>query len=280
VILSAYNAWVFAVGRYCPFLSSQPLGKKGACAVRTTVFKESIWPSIEVAVDHLIGSRKEHLGKLVKAGLNFSIILGSACYLEGTLETLLRALLDYRRTVFSKVDIPDLETRRSMNIFYSRLEDDLSSRIGRSIGTSGYNDIFELLMGSKLSELGEMRPLWEGVTVLFNFRNVLGHGREVSARHFVGFYVEGGQKEEFSGSYRLVEDYLRKNGLLDRRFVQAHSEYVFLGDSIADHFWTIAKQVPDAVVRSLPQPERDSCVVVLRKLRAEAVESALTSEST
>jgi hypothetical protein len=242
--------------------------------VLTTIFKESIWPSIEAAVDHLAGSRKEHLSELVKAGLNFSILLGAACYLEGALETLLRALLDYRCSVFSQVDIPDFETRRSMNIFYNRLEADLSSRIGRSIGNSGYSDMFELLMGSKLSELGEMHPLWEGVTVLFNFRNVLGHGREVSARHIVGVNVEGGKREEFSGSYRLVEDYLRKNGLLDRRFVQAHSEYVFLGDSIADHFWTIAKQVPDAVVRSLPQPERDSCTAVLRKIRAGAVESA------
>jgi hypothetical protein len=180
-------------------------------AVLIRILTESIWPSIEAAVDHLSGARKAHLDESVKAGLNFSIILGAACYLEGILETLLRALLNHRRTVFNRVDIPDFETRRSVNVFYTRLEGDLSNRIGRSLGAPGYSEMFELLTGTKLSGLDQMSPLWEGVTVLFNFRNVLGHGREVSARHLSGGLVEGGEKEEFGGSYRLVEDYLRRN---------------------------------------------------------------------
>ena len=242
--------------------------------MRITVFTESIWPCIEPTIEYLAASRDERMSGLLKSGFNFSIILGSACYLEGVLETLLRALLQYRRDEFNRLEIPHFETRRSMNIFYKRLEDDLSNRIGRSVGAAGYNEMFELLTGSRLSELDETKSMWEGITVLFNFRNVLGHGREVSARHFAGFFVEGGEQEEFSGSYRKVEDYLRKTGLLDRRFMEAHSEYLFLGNDIADHFWAIASQTPDAVIASLPEPEGEACRRALAEHRKAAEESA------
>lgn len=242
--------------------------------MRLTIFTESIWPCIAPAVDHLAALREETVPHLVRAGINFVIILGAACYLEGVFETLLRALLECRRAIFSEVEIPDLQTRRSMNVFYGRLEDDLSNRIGRSVGAAGYNEMFDLLTGVHLSDLEKIKPTWEGITVLFNFRNVLGHGREVSARHFSGFFIEGGEREEFSGSYRKVEDYLKKVGLLDRRFVEAHSEFVFLGNEIADHFWTIARQAPDAVIESLSESEAEACRRLMEKHRNEAGEFA------
>lgn len=95
--------------------------------------------------------------------------------------------------------------------------------------------------------------------MLFNFRNVLGHGREVLARHVAGAAVSGGFREDFSGSYRVVEDYLRKEKLVTRRFVQAHSEFVFLSDPIADHFFGLATSLPEAVLSSLPEEEEGPC---------------------
>jgi hypothetical protein len=234
---------------------------------------EAIWPCIERSVDYLVGIRNEKLSPHVRSGINFSIVLGSACYLEGVIETLLRALLAHRRSVFNAVDISDFETRRSMNVFYNRLEEDLSTRIARSLGAEGYNEIFELFAGIRLSNLDAMKPLWEAVTVLFNFRNVLGHGRQVTARQFDGTLVEGGLKEDFSGSYRRVEDYLRKNGLLNRRFIDASSEYIFLSDNIANHFWAIAKDVPGAVIRSLPSEESEMCASILKDVRTRPLDA-------
>ena len=234
---------------------------------------EAIWPCIEASVDHFTASRNDAVPQFVRAGTNFSIILGSACYLEGTLETLLHALLEHRRSVFSNVEISDFETRRSMNIFYMRLEDDLSARIARSLGAEGYNDMFELLMGTPLHELGGMKPLWEPTTVLFNFRNVLGHGRQVCARQFSGGAVPGGFSEEFSGSYRRVEDYLRKVGLLKGRFPDGASEYLFLTDDIADHFWGMAKRIPAAVISSLPKEQSETCTQAFEKIRARPLDT-------
>jgi len=231
--------------------------------IRITIFTEAIWPSIKVTLEYLVSKRQEPVPDLVRAGLNFSIVLGSACYLEGILEALLKATLDCRRAEFNQTEIEDFESRRAVNVYYSRLEEDLSQRIGHCIGAQAYDEVFNLLAGQPLSQTKEVVPLWEGVTVLFNFRNVLGHGREVFARHFAGGAVVGGFKEEFAGGYRKVEDYLRKQGLLSRRFVDAHSEYLFLSDPIADHFWGLAKALPTAILCSLPPAEQNACLKVL-----------------
>jgi hypothetical protein len=210
-------------------------------------------------MDYLVEQREELVPDLVKCGLNFSIVLGSACYVEGVLETLLRALLACRQTEFNRIEIEDFYSRRAMNTYYGRLEDELAHRIGRAVGASGYDEMFTLLTGQRLSQLKKVKPIWEGIAVLFNFRNVLGRGREVSARHFAGGAAPGGFKEDFSGSYRVVEDYLRKKKLLARRFVEARSEYLFFSAPIADHFLQLAKALPEAVVSSLTGEEGDTC---------------------
>ena len=98
--------------------------------MRITTFTEVVWPCIAAVVDHLAEQRKEELPDLVKSGLNFSIILGSACYVEGVLETVLRELLACRRTEFNSVDIDNFDLRRAMNTYYGRLEDELSRNTG------------------------------------------------------------------------------------------------------------------------------------------------------
>jgi hypothetical protein len=187
-------------------------------------------------------------------------VLGAACYLEGVLEALLRAILRCRKGQFDEyLDFVNGEARWAMGKYYTRIEEDVSRRIGRAVGAAGYDEMFELLVGRRLSQMNEVSPFWEAVNVLFNFRNVLGHGREVSARHFTGGAVPGGVREDFPGSYKLVEDYLRKKSLLNQRFVDAHSEYLFLSEAIADHFWAVASGIPTAVMASLPEDERKAC---------------------
>jgi hypothetical protein len=110
-----------------------------------------------------------------------------------------------------------------------------------------------------------MKALWEGVTVLFSFRNVLAHGREVMAFQFKGGAVPGGFREEFAGSYRAVEDYLHKKKLLTRKFVDAHEEHLFLSGQIADHFAQLARSLPEAVISSLSAEEQASCRVALNR---------------
>lgn len=238
--------------------------------MRITIFTETIWPALEPTLEHFRITRNGLAPGMIKAGTNFSILLGSACLLEGMLESLLRGLLAYRRARFNRVEIADFDLRLAMNSFYNRLEEDLSNRIGRSIGASGYSEMFRLLVGQSLNQMELVKPLWEPAATLFQFRNVLGHGREVSARRFAGVFVEGGSQEDFSGGYRKVEDYLLKIGLSDQRFIDSSSEFLFLKGEIADHFFSVARQVPEAIVASLSGAEAEACREALDRSRREA----------
>ena len=157
-----------------------------------------------------------------------------------------------------------------MQTYYPRLEDELSHNIVRAVGATGYDEIFTLLTGQRLSQLKKVKPFWESIAVLFNFRNVLGHGRQVSARHSVGGGVTGGFKGEFYGSYKVVEDDLRKKRLLDGRFIDGRSEFPFLSAPIADHFWELAKALPEAILSSLSGAGEESCREALQRSAGHA----------
>lgn len=218
------------------------------------LFRETIWPCIAAALNFMREQRKDDAAEEIRAGINFSIILGSACYLEGVFETVLKALLEHQRNVYSKIEISEFETRRAMNVFYNRIEEDLEDRIASTMGASGYDKIFELLTGRTLSGLSHVAPMWEGVSALFKFRNVLGHGRPVTARQISAYYTKG-LEEEFSGGYRATDDYLRKRGLLQGKFTDHDSEYLYLSDEAADHFWELVQRIPKAIAESFSDEE-------------------------
>jgi hypothetical protein len=222
--------------------------------MQITIYTETIWPSIHAALLHFQQERKGGLPTDVLAGINFSIILGSACYLEGVLETGLKALLAHRRYSLEKPR-GSVQERRAFNAFYYGVTDDLERRICNATGTDGYDPLFELLTGMRLSKLSAVVPLWEGITVLFQMRNVLGHGRAVTAKRVNAYQMAVQDEEKFAGGYRRAEDYLRKRKLLDKKFTEAHSEYIFLSDKIADHFLDLARQTPKAISKSLDSIE-------------------------
>ena len=230
------------------------------------IFREATWPSIRAAVNYMQKERKKPVSVDVRAGINFSIIVGAACYLEGILETGLKAFLSHRRTLYNRLEARNLDVRRSMNLFYNRIDEDIERRISSATGAKGYDEMFELLIGSRLSKLPKVAPLWEGLTVLFQLRNVLGHGREVFALQNVSTTPI---EEFFSGGYRCAEDYLVKQKLSTQRFTEAHSDYVFLSNAVADHFWKIAKSVPTAVSNSLPNEYQRQFDKALRLVRAK-----------
>ena len=201
--------------------------------MRVYLFNETIWPSIHAAIEYMQIQRRGDLSLPVRAGINFSIILGSACYVEGVLETGLKALLQLRRVIYNRIEMPELQLRRSNNAFYKRLEEDVRLRIISATGVAGYqHEVFELLVGQRLKALTHVVPMWEGLSALFHLRNVLGHGREVTARQILKTPIE----EQFSGGYRKAEDYLRKHKLLGKKFTEAHSKYLYLTNGVADHF--------------------------------------------
>jgi len=83
-------------------------------------------------------------------------------------------------------------------------------------------------------------------------RNALGHGREVKAYQIISVAPI---EEEFHGGYRRAENYLRKRKLINKKFTDAHSDFIFLSDPVADHFLELVERVPKAISQSLAKEE-------------------------
>ena len=201
-------------------------------------------------IEFLLHRRSKAHSVALSIGINHAIVFNSACYLEGILETSLKALLRRRREIFNKIDMPDFEVRKTTNTLFRALEEDLENRISRSTGISVYEQIIELLTNKKISQNEDIKELWEGIQVLFQFRNVLAHGREVSARRISAYYIKEPWKENFSGGYKRAEDYLTKVGLLDQSFMDSDKLDLFFTDPIADHFWELASKFVERCINS------------------------------
>ena len=216
-----------------------------------------IWPTIYKTNIHLISQRNGLDEKdEVRAGINLVVILNTTCFVEGALESGMKGILRQKREAFSKVDIPELETRKTVNILFNNLEKDMEMRIGRTTGIQNYDSMFELLINSKISQYDNVKPLWEGMMVLFNFRNVLAHGREVSATLVNAWNYDEEWKEFFSGGYSKAEKYLQKNELISGKFTESKLDNLYFEDKIADHFWNLSLDFLRKISESLKGEEK------------------------
>jgi hypothetical protein len=162
----------------------------------------------------------------IRAGINFSIILASACFIEGNFERIL---------------LKNINTSGEHALpLYKRLIDDLRLRVAKTTGSEGYDEIFALVVGKKANEILGEPTLWENVKTLFFFRNVIAHGRAVGYKLYFPPGVGGYWEEEFSGGYKKVEDFLLRKGLLENRHIEEESNWHYFSDEVADFFWNAA----------------------------------------
>lgn len=226
---------------------------------KRVIIKQQTWPCIEELIEFLLTKRnnEEHSSTL-RVGINHSVIFYSACYLEGIIESGLKAILSQKREVFNTVDIPELYARKTVNRFFNSLESDIEERIARTTGVPNYDKIFELLTGERISKYNGVNALWEGIEVLFQFRNVLAHGREISASKMSAYWIEEPWKEFYSGGYKKAEDYLLKKGLIAQKFIDCDSEELYFTDGVADHFWGLSKEFVYQVSNGLPEDAKEA----------------------
>lgn len=175
-----------------------------------------------------------------KYALNLGIILCSACLIEGVLEDRGKLLLGYYREIYNAIEKPIFELRKPLNHFYNNVELYLSKKISQCTGLDNYNSLYELFTGSSLKQDTMVKPLIEGVNVLFQFRNVIAHGRQVHGYDVETYYIDG-IEENFFGGYKKTEEYLLKKGLINEKFKNTEDVSIYFTDEVADHFSLIAK---------------------------------------
>jgi hypothetical protein len=167
------------------------------------------------------------ISREIKAGMNFSIILASACYIEGNFErVMLKAI--------NAADTPQAPLQ-------SRLMSELRLRLSKTTGNEGYNEMFGIVFGKKANELIADPELWETIKILFFFRNVIAHGRAVGYKLYFPPGVGGFWEEEFSGGYKKVEEFLFKKDLLQSRHIEEADNWHYFSDAVADFFWAAAQ---------------------------------------
>ena len=206
--------------------------------------KNPIWFCIPRVVKWLVEARDRDAHSLndeVRAGINFSIILNSACFLEGALESGLIAVLESHRNGDDPLS--------------SRLSDEVKERVSWTTGYKKYDELFELVVGVAAHDLTEARVLWDGVKSLFTLRNVLAHGRAVSHKLVFPSGKNARWREELTGNYKSVHGYLLQKQLIPKQIVPLDGDWFFLADSIADHFWNLATSFIVAVGNSLSETE-------------------------
>jgi len=200
------------------------------------IVNSSIYPCYGNFIDYLRAEREKIECDDLRMAMNLNIILNCACYIEGFLEGKLKSIVQYYRQIYNKIEKPEFEIRKPMNVFFNNIEDDLDKRISRCMGIDGYDDFFKLLLNKSIKQDKEVVILIEPVQVFFQLRNVIAHGREVSAYEKVIDRESSLGEEFFFGGYKKAETLLLKKGIIHNRFVDVQSANFLFVDEVTDYF--------------------------------------------
>jgi hypothetical protein len=186
-----------------------------------------LWYCLPPTATVLRQTRFQHPeGGDVRAGLNYMIILTSTSYLEAVFE---RGLSEIVHTL-PKADHP---TDRGLRL-------DLLSRIGCASGANEYRKLFQLTTGVALQDLRLVKPHWESLDALFTLRNMLAHGRAITAKVVFPKDEHAQSETEYREGYRKVSKYLAKLGVVAPDNNPLSMDWFCLRDAVADHFWNLA----------------------------------------
>lgn len=116
---------------------------------------------------------------------------------------------------------------------------------------SNYMETFELILGEKLSTKIEVE-LWKSVSMLFNFRNSLVHGKEIR----IHYYKENNKLHaESPDKLKNVFQYLKEKKLIDLSFSPDLNSVNLLNNAIVDHFFKTTIDFIEKLFVILPESE-------------------------
>ena len=204
----------------------------------------SLVPYLKTHIELLLEQRRR-LGqgqRRSRVGINYSLVIATACLVEGVLEASLKELVSDRHRVLNQIQEADFHKRRIKNCFAENIDDYLRRKIERTTGIDKYAPILKLLSHQRRPPQLKNFKNWEGLKVLFNLRNALAHGREISGSKVRAFYLGDDWIDEFVGSYRVVEDYAIKKKLIKSKFLDKGTLEHILTNAVTDHCRSVAKE--------------------------------------
>lgn len=214
---------------------------------------------LEETRNFMILSRNEATQN-VQMGLNYNIILTSVFILEGKLERLLYAVTNRYHDIYVKsmghIDIQeDNFTEKYFRIFLNNLFDRTKSQISKNTGISHYKAMLNILIDN-YTPTQEMKGLEEGIEVLFQLRNVLAHGRAIrfDIKTYMPYptYEVENIEVDFKGGYKKAEDFLYKQGLIDKKCIDTKDYHLLFSNEISDYFVDLQNKYIDECYKSIP----------------------------
>ena len=221
-----------------------------------SIFKENYFSPCQNLPNAIIEmkGRRDELNRCQQRtaiqGLNYSIILQTACLIEGHLDLFCRMAI--------KIFL--LPREEQMTEFEKRLAKDLMNRIDNT-AWSKYSDLFNLFFEkhsqkkkkhNNLKELynrtEELKETWESVNNLFDLRNILAHGQSIGVD--IDPNVFG--KLDLDKKAEEVKKYLLGKGLIDLPTENDEVFYfdeILMNERVADFFFEKSKKFLLALAR-------------------------------
>jgi hypothetical protein len=154
-------------------------------------------------------------------GINLTVILHTACIIEGFLYELLSSECG---TPTYKKSIDD------------RLLIDLNKRLDNASWLQ-YQELFKIVFGKKITEFTTPEN-WKAVTMLFQLRNLLTHGKTIELK----FYTKEQVEPVLSGKFATLYTYFKEIKLIDTKskfFLPGAVDFV--SSESADFFYNETK---------------------------------------
>lgn len=177
------------------------------------------WWVLPDLIDWLI--KKRQLKKSPSYGINLTIILQTACLIEGFLYELI------------STEIGTPVYKKSLN---DRLLIDLNLRLENASWIL-YQDLFKIVFAKKISDYTTNHN-WKAINMLFNLRNMLTHGKTVELK----FYDDKQLEPIFTGKYSNLYSYYKEVKLIDvksKAFIAGNVDFVSMES--ADYFYQEGK---------------------------------------
>lgn len=164
----------------------------------------------------------------VVTGINISISILLCSYVEAVLFEILSRLVVERKKV-------------TTDSSYQKLLDNTLDKISKASWTQ-YLELCEVLLPTPLHRYTD-NETWKGITILFNLRNLIVHGKAVSSK----LLVKGDKLEiEYSGVLEKIMNYFKEQKVLKTNQLKS-SNHKILSTQATVHFIKITDKFVDEI---------------------------------
>ncbi len=134
--------------------------------------------------------------------------------------------------------------------FHESLNTYFDEKLNKATWTT-YISIFDLLLGEKISSKMDNEN-WKAINILFSFRNMLVHGREIE----INYFEENGQiMAESPFGFRKVFDFLKEKNLLDISFAPHLNSVDILNKNVVNFLYENLIKFIEDLFNQFPESE-------------------------